>query len=114
MSNAKIKVFFIHHVCGGLLGEYEPVISLDESEAFSVFNETVTGIGFREPEKEETFEQYRKSFYDFESRYRDEFPSITSKEKKIQIANSKLWLPDENEIQFYEKEFALEFVKVGV
>lgn len=96
-------VYFIHLVWSGLLNENEPVITTSKETAFREYAKLLQSIGYRAPKKKETFEQYREAFTEFEWKYRNEYPEITKKDLKANIANPNEWNTEENEVMFFEQ-----------
>ncbi|HEV8513598.1 MAG TPA: hypothetical protein VGQ59_09985, partial [Cyclobacteriaceae bacterium] len=67
----------------------------------------VTSCGFRKPKSKESFEEYRREYFDFEFRYRNDYKSISAAEKRKQISTPRDWRTDDNEILYHEKEIEI-------
>lgn len=104
----KFTIYFFQWVWSGLLSEHEPVVTSDEKECFAQLTELLTTeFGFRKPKRRENLDSYLAAFHDFEYRYRNEFSSISKKERKANIADERLWNTEDNELNFHKCEVAV-------
>jgi hypothetical protein len=100
-----ISVWVILHVWSGLINENEPFVTPQRDEAFEKLKSTLhEDFGFRAAKKEETMEEYLQAFQDFEYRYRNEYESVTDKDRADNIANEQDWDPADNELLFHTQE----------